>query len=1037
MMAQLDRVLEVYFRAVELNSQDRRRYLHSECPADPDSRAAVERLLGRNQIGDNALDPRGPPPASEAPKLTPEQRQRVEEVFYKAIDLPRKDREDFVLKACAGDPALLGEVQRLLAYHDSGDALLPISIPPIRNLTRGQSVAHFEIVDFISHGGMGEVYEAKDTKLGQHVALKTLLPELLEDRAMLRRFKQEIILSRKVAHRNVCHIYDFVEDRVDDRDLTCYTMELLGGETLSDHLASQKRLSVKGALPLVRQLTAGLTALHDADVIHRDFKPGNIFLCPHKGKTRVVITDFGLARTVDLASGTLSVASTGKHIRGTPLYMAPEQYSGDPDKLGRATDIYALGLVIYEMIVGERPFPALEPFENHAQKVKGEFVLPSERVPGLDLVWDRAIQCCLEVRPERRPQTASEVVDLLEGKVVPIEPPVHEKRDTKVAPSPSPWPRRLRRVALAATAAVALLWVGLRIINVDPVIAAVQEDLCGRFPGQPLFCVLPADRDIAFQSLAVEADNEADLAYGKGLSQFIGDSLYRLRANKSEFCFHIRGSKPRFGTPLTLSGRLRVVAGTVRIETELIRASDGQVLRRNALERATDDLYGTHEGLIRDFAELVGYGLDPEQLEPWLAERPRDASAFQDYLVGQGLLADQNYEEARERFRSALDGPRGGLAFTAAARGLGDVNRHLFARSGDARWAMEAERSYRQAAAAPSVDLYNAWGTLAQAEGDHEEAVRHYKDALELDPFDDWAYWQLVLSYEALGDQAAAKQVLRRAAELRPDCWRIRNFMAKRQLVSGDVRGGEESLLKVLQLAPRNAVGYNNLAFLYLTEGRYDEVVERAAQAIEKSNMPAFYVTLGLGYLFCDCIDDALVNFRYAVARIPEDFRAWQRLAEALLATGRPNEAKEAFQRTADLATAALAEQPDYWDATCAASRSAAVLGDRPAALERLARLENLSPAADATHLCAAAVYDALGDWTEALHSLQQGIELGGTVHSVDQTPLSEDFRKDPRYLRLVADYGLGRSNAASEAEHDTTSTAVCPQSTAAGLPFT
>ncbi len=248
------------------------------------------------------------------------------------------------------------------------------------------------------------------------------------------------------------------------------------------------------------------------------------------------------------------------------------------------------------------------------------------------------------------------------------------------------------------------------------------------------------------------------------------------------------------------------------------------------------------------------------------------------------------------------------------------------------------------------------------------------------------------------------------------------------QLDHGLIQDSEQSLLEVVHLAPRNPNGYNNLAFLYLNEGRYDEVIEWAAKATEISDSTG-YLTLGLGYMFRGCMDDALLNFRHAVQQSPKDFLSWYRLAEALLRTSGPSEQTlNALRQTADLTREALAPRPGNQRALCAAARSLALLGRGPEALERLAHLKQAAPSADTTYLCAAAVYEAIGDERKAFDSLRNGLERNTTLFSVDQTPLSRAFRADPRYHDLLAEFGL------EQVEASRPEGAGCPQGTVAGL---
>jgi eukaryotic-like serine/threonine-protein kinase len=240
---------------------------------------------------------------------------------------------------------------------------------------------------------MGEVYEAEDQELRVHVALKTVRSNIASEPRTLSRFKQEVQLARRVTHPNVCRIFDIERHEPEagsgESAVTLLTMELLEGGTLADYLRRRGRLTPEEALPLICQMAEGLAAAHRAGVIHRDFKPSNVILVPQKAKgdcsseesppkedrrpssqavaaplefsldaVRAVITDFGLARAVarssELELASSSLTGTGQVI-GTPHYMAPEQLEGR--EATAATDIYALGLVAYEMIAGARLRP--------------------------------------------------------------------------------------------------------------------------------------------------------------------------------------------------------------------------------------------------------------------------------------------------------------------------------------------------------------------------------------------------------------------------------------------------------------------------------------------------------------------------------------------------------------------------------------------------------------------------------------------------------------------------------------------------------
>jgi len=257
---------------------------------------------------------------------------------------------------------------------------------------------------------MGEVYEAEDLELrGDHVAIKTILAANANDQTAVEQFKREIQLARKVTHPNVCRIFDLVYDQRPEAPVAFLTMELLNGETLAKLIEKSGSFSLERALPLARQMAEGLHAAHQAGVVHQDFKSGNVIVEPGKegGEQRAVITDFGLAHNFREAQ-----RLSGKS-GGTPAYMAPEQIEGKP--ISAATDVYAFGVVLYELLTGHWPYNARTPQELRQKKLDEAPVLPSKYVPDLPPRAERAILRCLSRSPEERFQDPRDAVRALEA----------------------------------------------------------------------------------------------------------------------------------------------------------------------------------------------------------------------------------------------------------------------------------------------------------------------------------------------------------------------------------------------------------------------------------------------------------------------------------------------------------------------------------------------------------------------------------------------------------------------------------------------
>src|SRR5580700_6878994 len=254
----------------------------------------------------------------------------------------------------------------------------------------------YRIIALLGKGGMGEVYRADDLTLGQPVALKFLPDEAARDQGLLERFKNEVRIARRVSHPNVCRVYDVG----DVEGHTFFTMEYVDGEDLASLLRRIGRLPEDKALDIARQLCAGLAAAHAKGVLHRDLKPANIML---DGRGQVVVTDFGLAGIADQIQGN-DVRS------GTPAYMAPEQLAGK--EVSTRSDIFSLGLVLYEVFTGKRAFSAKPGEPNGGDRTPSR---PSSVVKDLNPIVERVILRCLENEPTARPANVFSVAAALPG----------------------------------------------------------------------------------------------------------------------------------------------------------------------------------------------------------------------------------------------------------------------------------------------------------------------------------------------------------------------------------------------------------------------------------------------------------------------------------------------------------------------------------------------------------------------------------------------------------------------------------------------
>jgi len=403
-------------------------------------------------------------------------------LFEAALEEDAANRSSFLKERCS-DASVCAEVERLLAEHDeAASSFLPTELPTVslgdfipepaarnQQLSESQVLAgRFRIVRYIAGGGMGEVYEAEDQELRERVAIKTIRADILVQPNAMARFKREVYLARKVTHPNVCRIFDLFRHKPDDgsvkEEIVFISMELLRGKTLAARMKDGARMSMSEALPLVGQMASALAAAHEVGIVHRDFKPGNVVLVAGSGTggERAVVTDFGLALQ-SLASDEGVSVSTGQGILGTPAYMAPEQLEGRPAT--NASDIYALGLVIYEMVTGGRAFAGESPLSSAFKRLSEPPRPPRDFAPDLSPACESIILRCLARDPTDRFTSARDVTTALAEN---LPQPVTA---TTIAPRPvaalqhPPVVAKTKRSAVAKTSA-ALILIALAAVGV-------------------------------------------------------------------------------------------------------------------------------------------------------------------------------------------------------------------------------------------------------------------------------------------------------------------------------------------------------------------------------------------------------------------------------------------------------------------------------------------------------------------------------------------------------------------------------------------
>ncbi len=620
------------------------------------------------------------------------------------------------------------------------------------SLNPGQMLSHYRLVKQIGEGGMGVVHLAHDTRLQRDVALKVLPAGLLSDETVRRRFRREAQALSKLNHPNVATVHDFdTQDGVD-----FLVMEYIRGVTLNDKLSAGP-LPEETVVQLGTQLAEGLAAAHDEGVMHRDVKPGNLRVTPDG---RLKILDFGLAKLLQPAdpSPAATTMTQTQGIVGTPMYMSPEQLRDE--EVDARTDIFASGIVLYEMATGRRPFEAKSVMALVADIQHKSPTPPKQVNPSISPRLEEVILKCLEKEPDSRYSSARDLLADLEQLRAPVS---LTEAWRHLAPT--------RRWLLAGGAALAGLLV-LGLLNVGGWRAKLLGG-AGRGPITSI-AVLPlenlsGDPEQDYLAAGIHEALITDLAKLGGFKRVIARSSAMRYQDTDKPLSEIARE---LNVDAVITGSVLRAGDRVRVTAQLTSAATGETLWANRYERELRDVLSLQNEIVAAITREINLQLTPEETTLLASARPVNPEAYEAYLKGRFhwyRLTPQDVEAALQYFQLALQkDPDYALAYT----GIAEVwsNGAIF--GVPPREAIPKAKAAALKAIQLDSMLAEAHDLLARVrtwgEWDWAGAESEFQRAIELNPGypDARVFYSMFLT--ALGRPEEARVQIERALELDP-----------------------------------------------------------------------------------------------------------------------------------------------------------------------------------------------------------------------------------------------------------------------------
>jgi Flp pilus assembly protein TadD/predicted Ser/Thr protein kinase len=829
------------------------------------------------------------------------------------------------------------------------------------------AIGHYRIIRLLGQGGMGAVYEAEQESPRRKVALKVIRPGLA-DPTLLRRFEQEAEALGRLQHPGIAQIYEAGTADSGFGAQPYFAMEFIHGKTMNEYVR-QQRLSLPQRLELMAKICEAVHHAHERGLIHRDLKPGNIVV-DETGQPKIL--DFGVARVTDSDSQATRQTDLGQ-IVGTLAYMSPEQVLADPLELDTRSDVYALGVIFYELLAGRRPYDVSGAKVHEAVQTIRD--TDPERLSSIQRVYRGDVETittkALEKDKGRRYRSAGDMAGdirrYLANEPIIARPPSAGYRLQKFY-------QRHRIAVIGTVAAVALAALSAALTYRQA--TGPKETL--RLSVQPIEAASP-DAIVAARALSKELTTK--------IGKLHGDSRKR-------FAMAGAADKGPVSATHVFSGTLAKHEGGWVVNATLADTRSGGTVKSWSARYANNQInYAS--------GALGGFVSETLDLPPLEAKPTVKAAALPDYnsalaYIRTNLRVDDALAAAR---RATAEDPDSALVYAVRA----ETEWLKYFLSNDAVWKKRMEESVQEAEIRnPDLaPVHRITGLIEARAGNYELAETHYRRAIKLDPLDGDAYRRLGDVYEDNNQINEARGAFQRALELDPGYFRLQQDVGSFYLDQTLYREALPYFAKAVELAPEEPNPRFALAVDYENLGRFEDAERELRKALSLRETTNALHTLGIVLMYERREAEAIPFLERTVKQEPQRYLAWLDLGICYRRTNRSGLASAAFKQGLRAAETEMAKNPRSGYVRSFLAYLCTATGDRERAESEVAQALQLSPTNADVRWIAVLTDEALGRRDAALAVLNGS--TAEDIANVNRWPDAEALRADARFQELLA----------------------------------